>query len=176
MKRRSWFAPSAHCLAAKIAEAADLQRYRSISVCQPLSSRAASAKGFDDCAARDGHPLASGGLPELLALEVTAARRAPTDPARDPPNHSGNEFGQSPVGCAADPWGTPQAGDRCWADECRQIYGQGQGAAAVTGLRTFITNHADGIAAIDLFVVPTISFRLLYGLLILRHERARCWS
>jgi hypothetical protein len=24
-------------------------------------------------------------------------------------------------------------------------------------------NHADGIASIDLFVVPTISFRLLYG-------------
>ena len=33
------------------------------------------------------------------------------------------------------------------------------------GWRTFIRNHADGIAAMDLFVVPTISFRLLYGLL-----------
>ena len=27
----------------------------------------------------------------------------------------------------------------------------------------FLRNHADGIAAMDLFVVPTISFRLLYG-------------
>jgi len=35
------------------------------------------------------------------------------------------------------------------------------------GWRTFLTNHADGIAAIDLFVVPTMSFRLLYGLVIL---------
>ena len=35
------------------------------------------------------------------------------------------------------------------------------------GWRTFLLNHADGIASIDLFVVPTISFRLLYGLLIL---------
>ena len=34
------------------------------------------------------------------------------------------------------------------------------------GWRTFLRNHADGIAAIDLFVVPTVSFRLLYGLLI----------
>jgi hypothetical protein len=34
------------------------------------------------------------------------------------------------------------------------------------GWKTFLRNHADGIAAIDLFVVPTISFRLLYGLLI----------
>jgi len=41
------------------------------------------------------------------------------------------------------------------------------------GWRTFLRNHADGIAAIDLFVVPTISFRLLYGLLLLRHDRRR---
>jgi hypothetical protein len=33
------------------------------------------------------------------------------------------------------------------------------------GWRTFLRNHADGIAAMDMFVVPTISFRLLYGLL-----------
>ena len=39
------------------------------------------------------------------------------------------------------------------------------------GWRTFLRNNADGIAALDLFVVPTISFRLLYGLLILRHDR-----
>ena len=34
------------------------------------------------------------------------------------------------------------------------------------GCKTFLRNHADGIASIDLFVVPTLSFRLLYGLLI----------
>ena len=39
------------------------------------------------------------------------------------------------------------------------------------GWRTFLRNHADGIASMDLFVVPTLSFRLLYGLLILRHGR-----
>src|SRR5271167_4434365 len=39
------------------------------------------------------------------------------------------------------------------------------------GWRTFLHNHADGIASMDLFVVPTISFRLLYGLLILQHSR-----
>jgi hypothetical protein len=30
------------------------------------------------------------------------------------------------------------------------------------GLKTFMRNHADGIASMDLFLVPTISFRLLY--------------
>ena len=39
------------------------------------------------------------------------------------------------------------------------------------GWKTFIRNHADGIASMDLFVVPTLSFRLLYGLLILCHGR-----
>ena len=33
------------------------------------------------------------------------------------------------------------------------------------GWKTFLRNHADGIASMDLFVVPTISFRLLYGFL-----------
>ena len=41
------------------------------------------------------------------------------------------------------------------------------------GWKTFLLNHADGIASIDLFVVPTISFRLLYGLLVLGHARRR---
>src|SRR6266403_124745 len=39
------------------------------------------------------------------------------------------------------------------------------------GWKTFLCNHADGIASMDLFVVPTISFRLLYGFLILQHCR-----
>ena len=39
------------------------------------------------------------------------------------------------------------------------------------GWKTFLRNHADGIPSIDMFVVPTISFRQLYGLLVLRHSR-----
>ena len=39
------------------------------------------------------------------------------------------------------------------------------------GWKTFLLNHTDGIASMDLFVVPTISFRLLYGFLILLHAR-----
>ena len=39
------------------------------------------------------------------------------------------------------------------------------------GWRTFLRNHADGIAAIDLLVVPTLGFRLLFGIVILGHDR-----
>src|SRR5260370_17585231 len=39
--------------------------------------------------------------------------------------------------------------------------------------RTFLCNHPDGIPSIDLFFVPTLSFRLLHVFLILRHRRRR---
>jgi transposase InsO family protein len=41
------------------------------------------------------------------------------------------------------------------------------------GWKTFLRNHAAGIASIDLFVVRTISFKLLYGLVVLNHARRR---
>jgi putative transposase len=39
--------------------------------------------------------------------------------------------------------------------------------------RTFVTNHASQIMAADLFVVPTVTFRLLFVLVILAHDRRR---
>ena len=39
------------------------------------------------------------------------------------------------------------------------------------GWKTFLRNHAPHIAAVDLFVVPTIGFKLLYGLAILHLDR-----
>jgi hypothetical protein len=44
------------------------------------------------------------------------------------------------------------------------------------GWKTFLRNHAAGIASLDLFVVRTISFKLLYGLVVLRHARRRLVS
>ena len=39
--------------------------------------------------------------------------------------------------------------------------------------RTFLANHASQIMAVDLFVVPTVTFRMLFVLVILAHERRR---
>ena len=39
--------------------------------------------------------------------------------------------------------------------------------------RTFLKNHANQIMAADLFVVPTVTFRLLFVLVILAHDRRR---
>jgi len=42
--------------------------------------------------------------------------------------------------------------------------------------KTFLRNHAAGLGAMDFLVVPTINFRLLSVLVILRHERRRLIS
>jgi hypothetical protein len=39
--------------------------------------------------------------------------------------------------------------------------------------RSFLANHADCLASVDFFVVPTATFKLLYGFLVLRHDRRR---
>src|SRR5471030_2963275 len=45
------------------------------------------------------------------------------------------------------------------------------GRAPSQGWRTFLRNHASDIAAMDLFVVPTIGFNLLYAFVIIRLDR-----
>jgi transposase InsO family protein len=42
--------------------------------------------------------------------------------------------------------------------------------------KTFLHNHTAGIGAIDFLVVPTVGFKLLFVLLILRHQRRRLIS
>jgi len=39
--------------------------------------------------------------------------------------------------------------------------------------RSFLRNHAEGIAAINMFVVASASFRLLYVMIILAHDRRK---
>ncbi len=39
--------------------------------------------------------------------------------------------------------------------------------------RTFLRNHADGIAAVDFFVVPSINFQLLFVFIVISHTRRR---
>jgi transposase InsO family protein len=42
--------------------------------------------------------------------------------------------------------------------------------------KTFLRNHSAGIGAMDFLIVPTVGFRLLFVLIILRHERRRLIS
>jgi transposase InsO family protein len=42
--------------------------------------------------------------------------------------------------------------------------------------KTFLRNHSAGIGAMDFLIVPTVGFRLLFVLVILRHQRRRLIS
>jgi putative transposase len=39
--------------------------------------------------------------------------------------------------------------------------------------RTFLRNHMDGIAAVDMFVIATVTFRILYVMVVLGHDRRK---
>jgi len=39
--------------------------------------------------------------------------------------------------------------------------------------RTFLKNHVKQLAAIDFFTVPTVTFRILYCFVVLRHDRRK---
>jgi hypothetical protein len=39
--------------------------------------------------------------------------------------------------------------------------------------KTFLTNHVGSLASIDFFVVPSVTLRLLYGFIVLLHDRRR---
>jgi hypothetical protein len=73
-----------------------------------------------------------------------------------------DEHCQSAVGSASDPWRTPKLGVDIGQTSVAKYMVRRRDPPS-QGWRTFLRNHADGIAAMDMFVVPTISFRLLMG-------------
>jgi hypothetical protein len=74
------------------------------------------------------------------------------------------------VGRAAHPWRTAQA----WVRD-RRIDGSKymirRGGPPSQTWRTFLRNHADAIVAIDLCVVPTLTFESLFAFLVVGHGR-----
>ena len=127
----------------------------------------------DDRSARNDCALASRWLSRLLALEVASKKSRQTSGA-----HRVRQLVRD-MSLANPLWGAP----RIHGELLKLGIDIGQTTVAKymirrrrppsQGWRTFLFNHANGIASIDLFVVPTISFKLLYGLVILRHERRR---
>jgi hypothetical protein len=106
----------------------------------------------------------------LLTLEIKTAQWPSKDPAGNPSAHSRDRLA-NPL------WGAPRIhgellklGIDIGQTTVAKYMARGRRPPS-QGWKTFLHNHADGIASIDLFVVPTISFRLLYGLLLLHHDR-----
>jgi hypothetical protein len=114
--------------------------------------------------------LASGRLSLLLALEVAPIGRATADrhgAARiDPPD----ERRKSALGRARIHGELLKLGFEV-AQSSVAKYMVKRRAPPSQGWRTFLRNHAPDVAAMDLFVVPTIGFDLLYAFVIVRFDR-----
>src|SRR5258705_13963772 len=148
------------------------QRFLPFGACRTLASRSWHSRRAGHHPARDRGSLAPRWILIVLALEIQTARRETESPLeirkliRD-------------MSLANPLWGAP----RIHGELLKLGIDVGQTSVAKNmarrrrppsqGWKTFLRNHADGIASIDLFVVPTISTRLLYGLLILRHTRRK---
>jgi putative transposase len=76
------------------------------------------------------------------------------------------------VGCASHPRRVAEARDYRESIQRREVHGLSPNATSQTW-RTFLANHVEQIMAADFFVVPTVTYRLLFVLVILAHDRRR---
>jgi len=112
--------------------------------------------------------VASGRLSSLLALEIELAGRAPANRDRIARADPADEH---------ELWGAPRIHGELLklglsvAQSIVAKYMVKRRGPPSQGWRTFLRNHAPDIAAMDLFVVPTIGFKLLYGFVIVRIDR-----
>ena len=125
-----------------------------------------------------GHrrPMAPGRLPAVLEMDLAPRlpTRAATRRCRSPRPHPARWPSENS-------WGAPRIHgellmlgfDVSERTISRYLRGLHRRPEARQSWLTFLRNHREVIAAMDLFVVFTVSFRLLYVLFVVRHGRRR---
>src|SRR5438105_15350349 len=139
-------------------------------LCPDISLVSIDAEAPHDFPSRDARTLASGRLSTLLALEIVLTGRRPQI-------DTGLRVLIRRMSVENPLWGAP----RIHGELLKLGFEVAQSSVAKymvkrcgppsQGWHTFLHNHAPDIAAMDLFVVPTIGFDLLYGLVIVRLAR-----
>ena len=120
-------------------------------------------QGDGDRPARDCRALASGGLSPLLALEIAGGR------AGRPPISAELRTLIRRISLENVLWGAPRIQGELLklgftvAQSTVAKYMAKKGGPSGQSWGTFLRNHAPQIAAMDLFVVPTIGFVQLYA-------------
>src|SRR5216684_5971541 len=114
--------------------------------------------------------VAQGRLSSLLALEIEHAERAPADSDRAACADTANEHGESALGAPRIHGELLKLGFEVAQSSVAKYMVKRRGPPS-QGWRTFLRNHAPDIAAMELFVVPTIGFDLLYAFVIVRLGR-----
>jgi hypothetical protein len=127
-------------------------------------------EGDHDHSARDPRALASCRLSAVLALEIPFLGRPAANCCRPAAADPTDERGQSAVGAPRIHGELLKLGFDVAQSTVAKYMAKGCGPS-FQGWLTFLRNHAPNIAAMDLFVVPTIGFDLLCVFLIVRLER-----
>ena len=118
-------------------------------------------------------PVASSGLPALLAVAIetplsrSAARRLPSQ-GFDPPNESS----QPALGAPRIHGELLKLGIRIGQTAVAKYMAR-RPRAPSPSWRTFLKQHVEAIAAIDMFIVVSATFQMLYVVIVLKHDRRR---
>jgi putative transposase len=120
----------------------------------------------------DRDRLAPQGLPTLVELLESRSDRA-TAGARRPPHDDSDMAEANPR------WGAPRIhgellklGNDVSQATVAKYMGRRRSPPSQTW-RTFLPNHVGQIDAADFFVVPTVTYRLVFVLVLLAHDRRR---
>jgi hypothetical protein len=136
-----------------------------------LSLVSVGSERHHDRPARDAAALASRGPPSLLALEIQELRRTATHLGGIAGVDPAHESWEQALGSAAHPWRVAQAGLHGGTVNSCQIYGQAGWRSFGSKLGHLPAQPSTALAAMDLFVVPTITFVQIYVLVIVRLAR-----
>jgi hypothetical protein len=138
-----------------------------------LTSLAELAKGFAPGKTGDRRRLASARIPSLLGVEKQARE------AREARSVSGHSPLIRTMSLANPLWGAPhihgellKLGIEVSQATVAKCMVRTRKPPSQTW-RTFLKNHASQLASTDFFVVPTVTFRLLYVFIVLVHQRRR---
>ena len=126
--------------------------------------------GPHDHPSRDARALASGRLSLLLALEVALTGRAAADRDGPPRVDPADEHREPALGAPRIHGELLKLGFEVAQSSVAKYMVKRRGPPS-QGWRTFLRNHAPDIAAMDLFIAPTIGFDLLYAFVIVRLDR-----
>src|SRR5258705_1423277 len=127
-------------------------------------------EGSHNHPARDARALAQGRLSLLLALEVAPTGRATADRHGAARIDPADECRKSALGAPRIHGELLKLGFEVAQSSVAKYMVKRWGPPS-QGWRTFLHNHAPDIAAMDLFVVQTIGFDLLYAFVIVRLDR-----
>jgi putative transposase len=130
------------------------------------------AFGVAHCQAGDRHRLASPGISPLLEMEESALQWSSIFISGSSESNSSNEPRQPALGAPRIHGELLKIGiDVSQATVAKYMARHRKPPSQ--SWRTFLRNHAKDLVSIDFFVVPTITFQLLFAFVILGHDRRR---